>query len=169
MNIGWNQIAMSARAMYIVSLIIMPSYFYYLGFRVDIVPAVDVCILYYLSTYTKIRHISLFLIGILLDSSHNIPIGTSSLALITASYLLAFSHGLILIKKYYANALIFTAYCTYILLLRYVFVSFWNDQQVDTLCLVFHILTTIFVYPIVKLLIEITLPLRKDNKELDAR
>lgn len=150
---------------YAVLLMIMPSYLYYLGYQIDIIPALDICVVYYFVSFGNMGVLSLFFIGILLDALYGIPVGSSSFALISANYFLAYGKGVLLIKKYYTNITLFIVYSLYILILRSVFTSLWYEGQMDILALIFHILTTIAAYPIIKYTIGLLLRNRENNNE----
>lgn len=151
------------RVFYVGLITIMPSYLYYLGHKIDIIPAIDICVLYYFTTYNNVRPIMAFLIGILLDTLHGIPIGASSLALVSANYVLTYTKGIILIRNYYTNILIFAVYSLYILILRYMCSALLDDRSIDPIAFIFHILTTITIYPVIKFMLRLALPVQKEN------
>lgn len=145
-------------------LTIMPYYTYYLGYKAEIMPAIDICILYYFIIYRKVGLIQIFILGVLLDTLYHIPIGTSSLAFISANHFLSYTKGIILVRKYHANIIVFIAYTFYILAIRYFVNSFWFNKQLDFIDLIFHVFTTIAIYPIVKFLLNI-FELDKDQSD----
>lgn len=130
-------------------------------------PALDLCVVYHLIIYNDLRSLSVFVIGVLMDTLYGIPIGSTPIALISARAVLKRMRGMVVLTEYYMNIIIFIPYCIYILSLRYIFSVLWDDRIIDTIDFVFHILTTIVAYPIIKLILD-SLSSNKGNQQ-DAK
>ena len=54
---------------YLVLIFTMPFNWHYISLHSEILPAFDLIIIYYLSTYKQVKNWQLFLIGLLLDQN----------------------------------------------------------------------------------------------------
>lgn len=139
---------------YIGLIFIMPFSWHYFGSNSEIFPAFDLSIIYYISTYKSIKNWHLFLLGLLIDQLYQIPIGTSSLSLITANLLLNRSRSKIFLKDYYINISIFCIYSLLVISSRFLIVTIVSSHYIQGISVYFYYFTTIFSYPIIKMLIE---------------
>lgn len=139
---------------YIGLIFIMPFNWYYIGSNSEIFPAFDLIIIYYISTYKSIKNWHLFLLGLLIDQLYQIPLGASSLSLITANLLLNQGKSKFFLKDYYTNISIFCLYSLLVISFRFLIVTIKSSYYIQGISIYFYYLTTIFSYPIIKMLIE---------------
>lgn len=141
---------------YSAAIILLPYYSYdSFGDSSAILPASDICVLYYLCSYKNLNNIQLFFIGVLMDSVIGIPIGISSASLISARIALSYLGNLLSIKQYITNLSVFILYCSYIILARYFLVSFFVGYEVDLVVVGFLWLSTIASYPVLHYLMKL--------------
>ena len=76
----------------------------------QIFPAIDIAILYYFSSYSKIRYWLLFLIGMILDQIYQMPTGSNSLVIITANLVLNYANRWFILKDDLTNIIVFSIY-----------------------------------------------------------
>ena len=142
---------------YIFLICLVPLKLYKLGL-IDIFgqifPALDVVIIYYFSTYTNIRYWILFIIGIILDHVHQVPVGLNSLTFITVNILLNYTSRWFILKDEVTDVLIFCAYSLLIIGFRYIIFLTKNNYGFEGFSIYFYYLTTIFSYPILRFLID---------------
>lgn len=138
---------------YISLIFIMPFNWHYFGSNPEIFPAFDLIIIYYISTYKSIKNWHLFLLGLILDQLYQIPLGASSLSLIIANLLLDQSRSRFFLKDYYTNISIFPVYCIFIIASRFLIVTIDSTHYIQGISVYFYYFTTIFSYPIMKILI----------------
>lgn len=139
---------------YIGLIFIMPFNWHYIGSNSEIFPAFDLAIIYYISTYKSIKNWHLFLLGLLIDQLYQIPLGTSSLSLIIANLLLNQFRSKFFLKDYYTNISIFCVYSMFVISFKFLIVTIKSTYYIQGISIYFYYLTTIFSYPIIKMLIE---------------
>lgn len=139
---------------YIGLIFIMPFNWHYIGSNSEIFPAFDLIIIYYVSTYKNIKNWHLFLLGLLIDQLYQIPLGDSSLSLIVANLLLIKFRCKFFLKDYYTNISIFCVYSILVIFFRFLIVTIKSAHYIQGISIYFYYLTTIFSYPIIKMLIE---------------
>ena len=139
---------------YLWIILILPSQWYKIGPFGEILPAFDIIIIYYVSTYHSLNYWQLFVIGVLTDQLNALPPGTSSLALIFGNICLNYFSRWLLLRKYFINLTVFCGYSAFIILIRYLVVLIKSDYPIEGYEIVFYFLTTIFFYPILSTLIE---------------
>lgn len=138
---------------YIGLIFMMPFNWHYIGSNPEIFPAFDLIIIYYLNTYKTVKNWHLFLLGLLIDQLYQMPLGTSSLSLIIANLLLDQSRSRFLLKDYYTNIGMFCAYSMFIIASRFLIVTIDSTHHIQGNSVYFYYFTTIFSYPIMKILI----------------
>ena len=135
--------------LYSTVLILLPYYSYNsFGDATAILPASDICILYYLCSYKHLNNLQLFVIGTLMDSVIGIPIGISAFALMSANIVLRYLGNFFAIKNYLTNITIFIIYCCYIIFSRYALIGLFTDYEIDIIAVFFWGISTIASYPI---------------------
>lgn len=139
---------------YIGLIFIMPFNWHHIGSNSEIFPAFDLIIIYYISTYKSIKNWHLFLLGLLIDQLYQIPIGTSSISLIIANLSLNQSRSKFFLKGYYTNIGIFCVYSMLVISLRFLIVTIKSAHYIQGISVYFYYFTTIFSYPIIKMLIK---------------
>lgn len=139
---------------YIGLIFIMPFKWHYIAQYSEIFPAFDLIIIYYFSTYKLVKNWQLFIVGLLIDQLYQIPLGTTSLALIIANIGLEQSKTHFFLKDYYTNLGIFCAYSLFIITIRYLIVTIDSTHHIEGNTVYFYYLTTIFSYPIMQIIIE---------------
>ena len=148
-------------ASYLGLIFIMPFKWHHIGSYSEIFPAFDLIIIYYLSTYKRVKNWQLFLVGLLLDQLYQIPIGASSLTLIIANLGLNQSKTRLFIKGYYANLGIFCVYSLFVVSIRYLRVTIESTHHIEGDTIYFYYFTTIFSYPLMQIFIKKPLKLIK--------
>lgn len=138
---------------YIGLIFIMPFNWHYIGSNPEIFPAFDLIIVYYLSTYKNVKNWHLFFLGLLIDQLYQMPLGANSLSLIIANLLLDQSRSRFFLKDYYTNISIFCAYSMFIIASRFLIVTIDSTHYIQGISVYFYYFTTIFSYPIMKILI----------------
>ena len=139
---------------YIGLIFIMPFNWHYIGSNSEIFPAFDLAIIYYIITYKSIKNWHLFLLGLLIDQLYQIPLGASSLSLIIANLLLNQVRSKFFLKDYYTNISIFCVYSMFVISCKFLIVTIKSTYYIQGISIYFYYLTTIFSYPIIKMLIE---------------
>ncbi len=143
--------------LYIFLLYLLPLKLYKLNL-VDIFgeifPAIDIIILYYFSSYSKIRYWLLFIIGILIDQTYQMPIGSNAFIFIIANVFLTHASRWFILKDDITNILVFLIYSFFVIGLRSLIFLIKNDYNFEELPIYFYYLTTIFSYPILRFLIH---------------
>ncbi len=143
--------------LYSTALILLPYYSYNsFGGAIAILPASDICILYYLCSYKKLNNLQLLFIGVLIDSLIGIRIGVSAFAFMSANILLGYLGKLFAIKQYLTNLSVFVIYCCYIILVRYLQLRLLADYEIDVVDVSFLSISTIASYPIFYYLMKFT-------------
>jgi cell shape-determining protein MreD len=139
---------------YFTLFIILPFEVFKFGLHSEIFPALDLIIIYYFTTYRKMEVWQLFITGFALDPFYGMPIGTNSLILMLANFLLIYFGKGLSLKKYIINVSIFAAYGFIVILLRYIAMTITGSYGMEGYSIYFYFLTTIFSYPAVKILID---------------
>lgn len=139
---------------YFTVFIILPFEVFRFGFHSEIFPALDLIIIYYFTTYRKMEIWQLFIIGFVLDPFYGMPIGTNSLILMLTHFLLVYFGKGLSLKKYIMNLLVFIAYGFIAISLRYIAMTIIGPYAMEGYGIYFYFLTTIFSYPIIKILID---------------
>jgi hypothetical protein len=149
-----NLLLISASIFYIGILLSFPFQWHKFAPFSEIFPAFDLIIVYYLSTYTNIKYWHLFIVGIVIDQLYNFPIGVSSLIFIAAFWGLHSLSRWFFLKDYLTNISIFSIYSLFVILSRYLIVTIKSIYYIEGVSILFYFLTTIFSYPIIRILIE---------------
>ncbi|MDG1436675.1 MAG: hypothetical protein P8P83_02680 [Rickettsiaceae bacterium] len=143
-----------AASLYIALLFLLPFQWHKFGLYSEIFPAFDLIIIYYLCTHKKIKYWHLFLSGGFIDQLYGLPIGISSLMFILSYYGLKQLRRWFFLKDYITNITIFSFYSFVIILSRYLTVTIKSAYYIEGMSILFYFLTTIFSYPIMRILIE---------------
>lgn len=120
----------------------------------EILPAIELCLIYYLSTYKKLCYWHLFIIGLLIDMLYDLPLITTSSTLMTANFILKKLTTKILAKNFLTNILIFYLYSFFVISIRFVIIRAFSLNNIDIYSLYFYFFTTIFSYPIIFICME---------------
>jgi rod shape-determining protein MreD len=139
---------------YFTVFIILPFEVFKFGFHSEIFPAVDLIFIYYFTTYRRIEIWQLFIIGFVLDPFYGMPLGTNSLILMLANFLLIYFGKGFALKKYIINVLVFVLYGFIVIFFRYIAMTKIGPYEMGGYSIYFYFLTTIFSYPIIKMLID---------------
>jgi hypothetical protein len=130
----------------------------------DIFPAIDVMVMYYISSYLTLRYLHIFFIGLVLDQIYLMPIGSNSLIYLLAMLFITFANKHIVLKNDVTNCSFFAAYSLLIIILKLIILATKQSLAPGALIVVFQYLTTIFSYPLIKLIMDkITIIYRKSN------
>ena len=114
----------------------------------EIFPALEIIFIYYCSLNYQIKSWQIFFIGFFFDQLYSMPIGTNSLVFILGDLWLKYISQWFVLKIYSIN---FCGYCFLIFTLRYLIIIGFHLYTLKLLILFFQYLTTIFVYPIVRI------------------
>jgi len=139
---------------YLGLIFIMPFKWHNIGAYSEIFPAFDLIIIYYLSTYKRVKNWHLFLVGLLIDQLYQIPLGASSLTLIIANLALNQSKTWLFLKDYYTNLGIFCVYSLFVISIRYLIVTINSTHHIEGYTIYFYYFTTIFSYPLMQIIIK---------------
>lgn len=140
---------------YIIMLAILPaSVHIFSGLHYDIFPALDLAVIFYLSTYRKIEYWQLFIIGILLDALYCTIHGLSSFILIISEFLIKQSSNYFLLRNYVTNLASFVCYTAFFLLMKYCIIVVLTINDIGLLSLLSYFLTTILSYPLLYFMLE---------------
>lgn len=148
---------------YLGVIFLMPFNWCYIGSNSEIFPAFDLIIIYYISTYRRIKNWHLFFIGLIVDQLYQMPLGSSSLSLIIANLLLNQSRSRFFLKDYYTNISIFCMYTMFMVTFRFLIVTIGSAHSIQGTSIYFYYLTTIFSYPLMKVLIRKPMDMIKNN------
>lgn len=135
-------------------IILFPEFAYKIGVKNRIFPAIEIIFIYYFMTLYSLNMVVIFFIGLLLDQVNSMPIGTNSLAFLSAYIILKLSSKFFAIKNYLMNFIVFCVYCLFILNFKYLFVTMKKLEIDGYLTLFFQYLTTIFSYNLVRLILD---------------
>ena len=120
----------------------------------EIFPALEIIFIYYCSLNYQIKSWQIFFIGFFFDQLYSMPIGTNSLVFILGDLWLKYISQWFVLKIYSINFINFCGYCFLIFTLRYLIIIGFHLYTLKLLILFFQCLTTIFVYPIVRILLD---------------
>ena len=120
----------------------------------EIFPAIDIVILYYFSSYSKVQYWLLFIIGIIIDQIYQMPIGSNSFVFITSNALLNYTNRWFVLKDEVTNILGFCIYSFFVINFRYLIFLTRNDYSFEGLSIYFYYITTILSYPVLRFLIH---------------
>jgi cell shape-determining protein MreD len=117
-------------------------------------PAIELIIIYYFSTYHRVEVWQLFIVGFVLDIFYALPIGANSMILILANFILICFCKKLSLKEYTINVLTFISYAFFVIFMRYMIKSIIDSYIIDSKSIYFYFLTTILSYPILKKIID---------------
>jgi len=135
--------------LYLSILCLLPFQWHKISFYSEIFPGLDLIIIYYLSTHYRVQYWHLFLSGLLIDQLYQLPLGTSSLALMAANLGLYMSSNWLLLRDYFINLVVFCGYSLFVISVRYLLVTISSTHHIEGLSIFFYFFTTIFAYPII--------------------
>jgi len=144
----------SATIFYLFILLLLPFQWYQIGVYKEIFPALDLIIVYYLSTHKKMTYFYLFVIGLMIDQLYCFPIGLSSITLIISHFILLIISKWLTLKDYVTNVTMFCLYSVFVTGFRYLLITIGSTQYMENNSIYFYLLTTIFAYPVICFLIE---------------
>jgi cell shape-determining protein MreD len=75
----------------------------------EIFPAIDIVIIYYFSSYAKVRYWMIFFVGLILDQLYHMPTGSNSLIIITVNLALSYSNRWFVLKDEITNIVVFSS------------------------------------------------------------
>ena len=141
--------------LYVFLLYIIPIKLYKLNLNIfeEIFPAVEIAIIYFFSSYYKVQYWLLFIIGIILDQSNQLPMGVNASAFIIANIILVYINKCLILKDYITNLVIFCIYSFFIISFRCLILLKKSEYSFDGLSVYFYYLTTILSYPAIRFLI----------------
>jgi hypothetical protein len=137
----------------LVLLLVFPVLSFKFGYVSPIFPSMEILIIYYFYSLKSIRLEVVFIISMFLDILYFYPIGTLALGFVSASVVLNILARWLTITNYNINCLFFCAYALIIFAAQYI-ICIISGKQVNDLELVFRYLTTILVYPSLKMLFD---------------
>ncbi len=120
----------------------------------EIFPAIELIVIYCLCTITNIKYWQLFIIGFIIDQLQNMPIGSNSLAFMLGNFIILIFSRWLLIREYFINLAIFCLYSLFIIFLRFLIITITNSYSFGSVSILFYFLTTILIYPSMKILVE---------------
>lgn len=156
-----NGIYFTLIIVYFILFFFLPFQLFKLEYWREILPALDLIILYCIGTKTSIKSWHLFIIGLIIDPLYNLPTGSTSLALILGNLLISFLEQWFLVKEYYTDLMIFCMYSLFIIIFKFLIITVTNLYNIKGSNVLFYYLTTILAYPTCKTLLE--KPLEKLN------
>lgn len=126
----------------------------YIGLNIEAFPAIDLIIIYYITTYRDIEDWHLFILGLIIDQIYQIPIGVTSISLIVAGILLNKNKRLKVTQSHCINTGIFCIYNMFITVFRFLIVWMYNDNYIQEENVCVHYFLTISLYPIMKIILN---------------
>lgn len=141
-------------ALYLTLLFLLPLQWHKINSYGEIFPALDIIIIYYIMTYYHPKNWHLFIYGLLVDKLYNFPLGSSALILILSYQVLKLLTHWFMLRDYFTNLVIFYSYSFLIILSRYILITIKSPHSLEGTVILFYFLTTIFAYPIMRILIE---------------
>ncbi len=147
------------------NIFILSQNLYIFNLSSEIFPALELSIIFYISTYRKISYWHLLIIGLFLDQLYSTPLGVNSLILIIASLILKYICKLCVIKKYSTNIIIFCGYAFFLITARYIFITILSINYIEGNAIFFYLITTIFSYPIMYIILENSFKILANNAE----
>lgn len=137
-----------------IMIVLFPLFCYKLGLIIEILPALEVLLVFYLYCYASIRFDEVFILGILFDQLYSMPIGTNSIALILGLVFVKLLSKWFIIKEYLANFIILCGFSFTVILTRWLIIYSKNMLVAPLSIFSLYYLTTIFSYPILKILFD---------------
>ncbi len=137
-----------------IIIVLLPLFCYKLGIVLEILPALEILLVFYLYCYANIRFDEIFILGILFDQLYNMPVGTNSAALITGIVFIKLVSKWFIIKEYLANFIILCGFSFTVILARWLIIYSNNISLASPTIFILYYLTTIFSYPILKILFD---------------
>lgn len=134
-------------------LSIIPVKLYSLGlleFFGEVFPAIEIILVYYLSSCKNAGYLILFCFGVVIDQIYQLPIGTNSLAFIIGKIILNYINSWIILKKEINNILVFAGYSLFIISFRYLTLAVNYEHHSTSMAVCFYYLVTVTTYPIFK-------------------
>jgi len=140
-------------------LLIFPLVSFRINSVNEIFPALDIILIYYFTIQNyKINYqlnlLMIFLAGIFFDQLYSLPLGTNSLAFLSAHLILKFFTPSFLLNRYIANFILFCFYCLFILNFRYLIIFNKSLNAPAYSFILFQYLTTIFSYNLIAILLD---------------
>lgn len=148
-------LSISLSYIFLALLILMPYEIYIFKLNSPIFASIELIIIYYARTYHRISHSVLFLLGLLLDQLYNAPLGLHFLVLIIGDYAIIYLHSRFNLKKNLLNILIFPAYVIIVNMAKLFMLKMFGYEVMINIDLLFYILTTIFAYPVISIIINV--------------
>jgi cell shape-determining protein MreD len=146
------QLAISYLMLMITIFRFIPNYFLT---SYSIFPALEIGVIYYVSSYKKLNYLHLFIIGLVRDVLYTIPMGTSFIVIIGAEFISHSFRKLFFIKKYINNIIIFIIYSGVILLGEYILVNMLYPHYLPNhIIYLLYFLNTVISYPVIYLLLN---------------
>ncbi|GAB4162391.1 MAG: hypothetical protein Tsb006_0580 [Rickettsiaceae bacterium] len=139
---------------YLFILFILPFNQHVFGIFCEIFPALDLAIVYYLSTHRTLQYWQLFIFGIFLDQLYTLPPGTNSFALIIAELGLKYSRKWFFVRNYTTNLITFCAYSIFVTSIKYLIVTVLSTNHIEGAAIFFYLITTILAYPAMYIVLE---------------
>lgn len=135
-------------------LLMLPVVGYKFNCPTDIFPAVEIIVMFYFGSHFTLSSWQAFLIGLFFDQLYLMPLGTNALIFLIGTFSLEIIKKLIYIKEYATNCCIFFGYALLIILVR-AGVMMSKEGAIFYLApIFFQYLTTVFLYPIVKVIFD---------------
>lgn len=140
-------------------LLIFPLVSFRINSVTEIFPAFDIILIYYFTIQNfgqnyQLNSLIVFLAGIFFDQLYSLPLGTNSLALLSAHLILKFFPPFFLLNRYITNFILFCFYCFIILNFRYLLIFNKSLSEPRYLLILFQYLTTIFSYNLITIFLD---------------
>lgn len=133
-------------------MLLLPLVSFRLGITTMIFPALEIVIIYYYTVYLQLKAWQLFIAGIFFDQLYYMPLGTNSLTFLTTNLLVNLLGRWWFLRANLINFVIFCGYSFLIIYFRCLIVFLKSEGKVYLLAMIFQYLTTIFSYPLLKVL-----------------
>ncbi len=137
-----------------VLTVLLPLFCYKLNIHIEILPAIEIILVFYLCCYINLRSDEIFILGILFDQLYNMPVGTNSLALIIGFTIVKLLNKRFLIKEYLPNFLTLCSFTLIVTLVRFIVIYSKNVLCAKLDIFIMYYLTTVFSYPLLKVLFD---------------
>ena len=135
-------------------IVLFPLVSYKIGIQSRIFPALEIIFIYYFMSLYSLNILGIFLISLLTDQIHAIPLGTSPLVFLSSYIIFKLSSKFFVIKGYLINFTIFCVYCLLVLYLKCLLVKI-KKLEVDGYLIIFsQYLTTIFSYNLARFTLD---------------
>ncbi len=138
---------------YFLFLLILPFELFVFLYRFNYFPALDLMVIYYFCSKLKVNNVVLFVLGVLIDPMHNMPIGTNSLSLICGNVLINKLKEFIEVQDYILNCTIFCFYSLLIIVLRFLIITIVSSYYIEGNSIYFYYVITILIYPSVQVIV----------------